>query len=112
MKKQNFFVGIFIYFLRFIVYRDKKSLETKNMGKYTQEIKDKCVEMVKMGVSLKDIQTQIGPNPKAVERYLKKAGVEKPKVLRVPKVKTEKETSKKVSKNQKGKQAQPVESDY
>jgi len=79
------------------------------MGKYTQEIKDKCVELVKLGVSLKDIQTQIGPNPKAVERYLKKAGVEKPKVLRVPK---EKEVKEKVPKVKKGKVVAPVEQDY
>lgn len=76
------------------------------MGKYTQEVKDKCVEMVQNGVSLKEIQRQLGPNPKAVERYLAKAGVAKPKAVRAPKEKTEK-----VAKPKKAK-AQPVEEDF
>ena len=43
--------------------------------KYTQEIKDKCVEAAKKGISLKEIQATIGPNPKATERYLVKVGI-------------------------------------
>lgn len=69
------------------------------MGKYTQDVKDKAVEMVKQGVSLKEIQRQLGPNPKAVERYLAKAGIEKPKVVRQPTEK--KERSPKVAKSAK-----------
>jgi hypothetical protein len=45
-----------------------------NMPKYTQEIKDKALQMAESGVSLKEIQRQLGPNPKAVQRYFKKAG--------------------------------------
>lgn len=51
------------------------------MAKYTPEIKKKAVEMAKAGVHLKQIQADIGPNPKAVERYLKKEGTTYAKVL-------------------------------
>lgn len=44
--------------------------------KYTQDVKDKCVEAAKNGMALKAIQLEFGPNPKATLRYLKKAGVE------------------------------------
>ena len=44
--------------------------------KYTQEIKDQCVEAVKAGKSFASIKSEIGPNPKAVQRYLVKAGVD------------------------------------
>ena len=50
------------------------------MGKYTQEIKDKALAAAKAGVSLKEIKATIGPNPKAVERYFKKAGLDYQKV--------------------------------
>jgi transposase-like protein len=61
------------------------------MAKYTQEIKDKAVELVKQGVNFAEIQRTLGPNPKAVQRYLKKAGIEMPKKERVAKApKTEK----------------------
>ena len=45
------------------------------MAKYTQEVKDNCVAAVKEGKSFKEIQQTLGPNPKAVQRYLVKAGV-------------------------------------
>ena len=46
------------------------------MAKYTQEVKDKAVEAAKSGVSLKEIQRTIGPNPKATLRYLKAIGID------------------------------------
>ncbi len=45
------------------------------MSKYTQEVKNQAVEMALAGKHPKSIQTEIGPNPKALERYLKKAGI-------------------------------------
>ena len=59
------------------------------MPKYDEEAKAKCVEMVKQGVALAEITRQLGPNPKAIQRYCKKAGVEipkKPKAEKKPKV--------------------------
>ncbi len=44
--------------------------------KYTQAIKDQAVEAAKEGKSLKEIQDTIGPNPKATQRYLVKAGID------------------------------------
>ncbi len=55
------------------------------MPKYDDEVKAKCVEMVKSGVALAEITRQLGPNPKAIQRYCAKAGVEMPK--RAPKAK-------------------------
>ena len=49
------------------------------MPKYDEEIKAKCVELVKQGVALAEITRQLGPNPKAIQRYCAKAGVEMPK---------------------------------
>ena len=46
------------------------------MPKYTQEVKDKCVAAVKEGKSFAEIKATLGPNPKAVQRYLVKAGVD------------------------------------
>lgn len=46
------------------------------MPKYNQETKDKAVELAKQGVPLKEIQRQLGPNPKATQRYLAKQGIE------------------------------------
>lgn len=46
------------------------------MAKYTQDVKDKCVEAAKSGMHLKAIQQEFGPNPKAVMRYLAKAGID------------------------------------
>jgi len=48
----------------------------KKMAKYTQEVKDQAVAAVKSGVSFKVIQSTLGPNPKAVMRYLAKAGID------------------------------------
>lgn len=50
-------------------------LEVNNM-KYTTEVQEKCVEAAKSGMSLKAIQSQFGPNPKATQRYLVKAGID------------------------------------
>jgi len=58
-----------------IVIRQLYKLGGGKMPKYTQEIKDKAVEMAKAGVPLKHIQSQIGPNPKATQRYLAKQGI-------------------------------------
>lgn len=41
--------------------------------KYKKETKQKAVKMALEGVHLKTIQVEIGPNPKAIERYIKKA---------------------------------------
>lgn len=49
------------------------------MAKYTDDVKAQAVEMVKQGVALAEISRQLGPNPKAIARYCKKAGVEIPK---------------------------------
>jgi len=55
------------------------------MAKYDEEVKAKCVEQVKQGVALAEITRQLGPNPKAIQRYCKKAGVEIPKKPKVEK---------------------------
>lgn len=49
------------------------------MAKYTDDVKAQAVEMVKQGVALAEISRQLGPNPKAIARYCKKAGVDIPK---------------------------------
>ena len=41
-----------------------------------EEVKNKAVEMAKAGKSLKSIQSELGPNPKATMRYLKKIGID------------------------------------
>lgn len=41
--------------------------------KYKQEVKEKAVEMALQGAHLKVIQAELGPNPKATERYIVKA---------------------------------------
>lgn len=46
------------------------------MAKYAQDVKDKAIEMLKAGKSLAAIKQELGPNPKAVERYCKKAGID------------------------------------
>ena len=46
------------------------------MAKYTAEVKAQAVAAAKDGMSLKLIQTNIGPNPKATMRYLKKEGID------------------------------------
>ena len=55
------------------------------MPKYDEEIKAKCVELVKQGVALAEITRQLGPNPKAIQRYCAKAGVEMPKKVKAEK---------------------------
>ena len=57
-----------------------KTVETKEVkvkvvkeGKFNYAIKQKAVEMALAGIHLKNIQAQIGPNPKATERYIVKA---------------------------------------
>lgn len=49
------------------------------MPKYTQDVKDKAVEMARNGVALAEIQRQLGCNPKAIQRYCEKAGYALPK---------------------------------
>ena len=55
------------------------------MVKYEESVKAECVEMVKQGVALAEITRQKGPNPKAIQRYCKKAGVDIPKKVKAPK---------------------------
>jgi len=43
--------------------------------KYNEEIKKQAVSAAKDGMSLAQIQTSIGPNPKATMRYLAKEGI-------------------------------------
>jgi transposase-like protein len=43
-------------------------------GMYPKDIREKAVQMALQGVHLVQIQRELGPNPKATERYLKKAG--------------------------------------
>lgn len=49
------------------------------MAKYDEDVKAKAVAMVQEGVALAEITRQLGPNPKAIQRYCKSAGVEVPK---------------------------------
>ena len=49
------------------------------MAKYDEAVKAQAVEMAKQGVALAEISRQLGPNPKAIQRYCVKAGVELPK---------------------------------
>ena len=48
--------------------------------KYNEQIKQKAVELAVSGVSLKEIQSTVGPNPKATMRYLVKAGIDYSKI--------------------------------
>jgi len=63
------------------------------MPKYTDEIKNKCVEKVKQGVALAAITKEFGPNPKAIQRYCKKAGVEIPKKKKAEKEEKQKKAA-------------------
>ena len=49
------------------------------MRRYDEATQKKALEMAKNGSSLKEIQRQLGPNPSAIKRYAKKAGVTLPK---------------------------------
>ena len=60
------------------------------MAKYDETVKAKCVEAVKAGKALTQITKELGPNPKAIARYCKKAGVDIPKKEKVVKAKVEK----------------------
>ena len=51
------------------------------MPKYDEEVKQKAVAAAVEGTHLKVIQYEIGPNPAATMRYLKKAGIDYNKVL-------------------------------
>jgi len=64
---------------------NKNPKEEYNMSKYTDEIKAKCVEMIRNGSSVSDVTKALGPNPKAIERYCVKAGVAIAKKVRAPK---------------------------
>lgn len=55
------------------------------MAKYDDKVKAQAVEMVKQNVALAEISRQLGPNPKAIQRYCKKAGVAIPKAEKKPK---------------------------
>ena len=71
------------------------------MPTYTDEVKAQCVEAVKNGMKLSEITKLYGPNPKAIQRYCKKAGVEIPKAEKAPKVdKPKKEKKAKVESNE------------
>ena len=56
--------------------------------RYSKEIKEKACEMALQGIHLKIIQAQLGPNPKAVQRYLTKRGVDYEQVKNEMKPKT------------------------
>ena len=43
------------------------------MPKYKPEVKEQCVKKAIEGMHLKTIQRELGPNPKATERYIVKA---------------------------------------
>lgn len=64
------------------------------MTKYEEDVKAKAVEMAKNGTPLAEIQRQLGPNPKAIQRYCAKAGVELPKRAKAEKVPKEKKEKK------------------
>lgn len=56
------------------------------MVKYTAEIKEKAVELVKAGKTVSEITAQLGCNAKAIQRYCEAAGVVIPKRIRKTKV--------------------------
>lgn len=58
--------------------------------KYDETVKAKAVELVKKGTSLAEVSRQLGPNPKAIQRYCKKAGVSVPKAEKATKEKKQK----------------------
>ncbi len=64
-------------------------MEENKMPKYAEEIKAQCVERAKAGESLAAISKELGPNPKAIQRYCKAAGVDIVKKPRVKKQKAE-----------------------
>ncbi len=64
------------------------------MAKYDEKIKAECVELVKKGIALAEVTRKLGPNPKAIQRYCKKAGVEIPKKVKAPKAEKKAEAPK------------------
>jgi diketogulonate reductase-like aldo/keto reductase len=54
----------------------KEEPKAKRIGKskYSVEVQYKCVDLVKSGMPLKEVTAQLGPNPKAIQRYCKKQG--------------------------------------
>ena len=44
--------------------------------KYDKDVKAKAVAAAKTGTSMKEIQATLGPNPKAVMRYLAAVGID------------------------------------
>ena len=59
------------------------------MAKYTEEVQKQCVEAIKAGKKVSEVSKELGPNPKAIERYCKKAGVAMPKKEKKVKAKAE-----------------------
>ena len=59
--------------------KDVTKKEKGQSGKYSEEDKAKCVEMVKAGYPLSEITAKIGPNHRSIKRYCEEAGVEIPK---------------------------------
>ena len=53
--------------------------------KYSEEVKARCVQLLKEGKGVTEVSKTCGPNVKAVERYAKKAGVAIAKKPRAPK---------------------------
>jgi len=49
------------------------------MAKYGEDVQAQCVEAAKSGKALAEISRDLGPNPKAIQRYCVKAGVVLPK---------------------------------
>lgn len=58
------------------------------MPTYDEKVKAECVEMVKQGSALTEITKKLGPNPKAIQRYCEKAGVEIKKAPKAEKKET------------------------
>ena len=54
------------------------------MGKYDDKVKADCVAEVKKGTPLAQITQKLGPNPEAIKRYCKAAGVTIPKATPKP----------------------------
>ena len=91
MRNKTITMKLFKYQIAIAIVRDYshtiQELQSENITdtykqrgalsmKYTQEIKDQCVELVKQGKSFAFIKSELGPNPKAAQRYLVKAGVD------------------------------------
>lgn len=62
--------------------------------RYKKDVKEQCLKMVREGYSFKVIQDQLGPNPKAIQRYCVKAGINVSEIEKKPLYKKQKSTSK------------------